>query len=52
VALDWCNLEDRAMPNYRAADFGALKRRARRTLRSMQRRPTFVRAFWLQAVLF
>jgi len=40
------------MPNYCAADFGALKHRARRNLRSMQRRPTLVRAFWRQAELF
>jgi hypothetical protein len=51
VALDWCYLKDRAMPNYCAADFGALKHRVRRNLRTMQRRPSFVRAFWLQAVL-
>jgi transposase len=32
--------------------WGHLKRRARRNLRSMQRRPTLVRAFWKQAELF
>jgi hypothetical protein len=34
------------MLNYCASDFGDLKHRARRNLRSMQRRSTLVRAFW------
>ena len=48
----WGYLKHHAMPNYCASDFGELKHRARRNLRSMQRRPTLVRAFWKQAELF
>jgi hypothetical protein len=52
VECIWGYLKHHAMPNYCAADFGDLKHRARRNLRSMQRRSTPVRAFWKQAELF
>lgn len=52
VECIWGYLKHHAMPNYCAADFGDLKHRARHNLRSMQRRPTLVRAFWKQAELF
>jgi transposase len=52
VECVWGYLKHHAMPNYRAADFGDLKHRARRNLRSMQRRSKLVRAFWQQAELF
>lgn len=48
----WGYLKHHAMPNYCASDFGDLKHRARRNLRSMQRRRTLVRAFWKQSELF
>ena len=41
-----------AMPNYCATNFTDLAQRARRNLRSMQRRATLVSAFWKQAELF
>ena len=47
----WGYLKHHAMPNYCARDLGDLAHRARRHLRSMQRRPTLVRAFWQQAQL-
>jgi transposase len=47
----WGYLKHHAMPNYCARDLGDLALRARRNLRSMQRRPTLVRAFWQQAEL-
>jgi hypothetical protein len=40
------------MPNYCATNFTDLAQRARRNLRSMQRRATLVTAFWKQAELF
>jgi len=40
------------MPNYCAENFGDLTHRARRNLRSMQRRQTLITAFWKQAELF
>lgn len=52
VECIWGDLKHHAMPNYCAAVFGDLKRRARRNLRSMQRRSTLVQAFWKQAELF
>ena len=52
VECVWGYLKHHAMPNYCAADLGDLASRARRNLRSMQRRPTLVRAFWQQAELF
>jgi transposase len=48
----WGYLKHHAMPNYCAADLGDLAGRARSNLRSMQRRPVLVRAFWKQAELF
>jgi hypothetical protein len=39
------------MPNYCAADFGALKPLARHSLRSMQRCPTLEHMFWERADL-
>jgi len=48
----WGYLKHHAMPNYCAADLADLSRHARSRLRSMQRRPTLVRAFWQQAELF
>lgn len=48
----WGYLKYHAMPNYCAAHLGDLATRARSNLRSMQRRPTLVRAFWQQAELF
>lgn len=48
----WGYLKHHAMPNYCAAHLGDLATRARSHLRSMQRRPTLVRAFWQQAELF
>ncbi|MFO0448089.1 MAG: transposase [Pseudomonadota bacterium] len=44
-------LKQHELDNYCAPDFGSLKHRARGRLRSMQRRPTLVRAFWAQAEL-
>jgi len=52
VECIWGYLKHLAMPNYCATDFGDLKHRARRHLRSMQRRPALVQAFWQQAELF
>ena len=52
VECIWGYLKHHAMPNYGARDLGDLAQRARRHLRSMQRRPTLVRAFWQQAHLF
>jgi len=52
VECVWGYLKHHAMPNYCARDLGDLALRASRNLRSMQRRPTLVRAFWQQAELF
>lgn len=52
VECVWGYLKHHAMPNYCARDLGDLAVRASRNLRSMQRRPTLVRAFWQQAELF
>jgi transposase len=52
VECIWGYLKHHAMPNYCATDLGDLAGRASRNLRSMQRRPTLVRAFWQQAELF
>ena len=52
VECIWGYLKHHAMPNYCAADFADLAQRARRNLRSMQRRMTLVTAFWKQAELF
>ena len=40
------------MPNYCAISFIDLVERARKNLRSMQRRTTLVTAFWKQAEMF
>ena len=45
-------LKRHATPKYSAANFTDLVQRARRNLRSMQRRATLVTAFWKQAELF
>lgn len=52
VEYVWGYLKHHAMPNSCAADLGDVAHRARRNLRSMQRRPTLVRAVWQQAELF
>jgi transposase len=52
VEYIWGYLKHHAMPNYCARDLGDLAHRARRNLRSMQRRSTLVCAFWRQAELF
>jgi transposase len=52
VECVWGYLKHHAMPNYCARDLSDLGVRASRNLRSMQRRPTLVRAFWQQAELF
>ena len=52
VEYIWGYLKRHAMPNYCARDLGDLRHRASRHLRSMQRRPTLVTAFWQQAELF
>jgi transposase len=48
----WGYLKTHAMPNFCARDLGDLTYAARRRLRSMQRRPTLVSAFWKQVELF
>jgi transposase len=45
VECIWGYLKHHAMPNYCARDLGDLAQRARRNMRSMQRRATLVRAF-------
>jgi len=52
VECIWGYLKHHAMPNYCANHLGDLADRARRNLRSMQRRSTLVTAFWKQAELF
>ena len=52
VEYIWGYLKTHAMPNFCAKDLGHLKRQAGSRLRSMQRRPTLVGAFWRQAELF
>jgi transposase len=52
VECIWGYLKHHAMPNFCARDLGDLAHRARRHLRSMQRRSTLVCAFWRQAELF
>jgi transposase len=47
----WGHLKQHELDNYCAPDFGSLKARVRGRLRSMQRRPTLVHAFWAQAEL-
>jgi transposase len=52
VECIWGYLKHHAMPNYCASNLTDLAHRARRNLRSMQRRSTLVCAFWRQAELF
>ena len=52
VECIWGYLKHHAMPNYCATNFTDLAQRARRNLRSMQRRVTLVTAFWKHAELF
>ena len=52
VECIWGYLKHHAMPNYCATNFTDLAHRARRNLRSMQRRATLVTAFWKQAEMF
>jgi transposase len=47
----WGHLKHHELANSCAQTFGALKTHARNRLRSMQRRPTLIRAFWQQAEL-
>src|ERR1019366_9025753 len=47
----WGHLKHHELANRCAADFHALKSAARNRLRSMQRRPKLIRAFWQQAEL-
>jgi transposase len=42
----WGHLKHHELANTCAQTFGALKTHARNRLRSMQRRPTLIRAFW------
>jgi transposase len=48
----WGYWKQHELPNLCPKDFTELTTRARRALRSMQRRPTLVTAFWKQAELF
>ncbi len=52
VECIWGYLKHHAMPNDCATNFTDLAQRARRNLRSMQRRVTLVAAFWKHAELF
>ena len=52
VECIWGYLKHHAMPNYCATNLPDLAQRARRNLRSMQRRVTLVTAFWKHAELF
>ena len=47
----WGHLKHHELANHCAGDFAALQIRARNRLRSMQHRPTLIRAFWQQAEL-
>jgi len=47
----WGHLKHHELANRCAADFHDLKSGARNRLRSIQRRPTLIRAFWQQAEL-
>jgi transposase len=50
VEYVWGYLKHHAMPSYCVADFADVADRTRRNLRSMQRRPTLVRAFAICSV--
>jgi len=47
----WGHLKHHELANSCAQTFGTLKANTRNRLRSMQRRPTLIRAFWQQAEL-
>lgn len=47
----WGHLKYHELPNFCARNFAQLTDVARRRLRSMQRRPALVRAFWIQSEL-
>lgn len=47
----WGHWKHHEIPNLCAATLSLLSREARRALRRMQRRPTLVRAFWIQSEL-
>ena len=47
----WGHLKHHELANHCAGNFADLKTSARNRLRSMQRRPTLIRAFWQQAEL-
>ena len=51
VEYIWGHLKHHELANHCAGNFGELTRSARKRLRSMQRRPTLIRAFWQQAEL-
>ena len=52
VEFLWGHLKQHEVPNFCAENLGQLKHFAGGRLRSMQRRPTLVTAFWQQAELF
>ena len=52
VEYVWGYLKNHELSNFCARDFAQLTHTARRRLRSMQRRPILVTAFWKQAELF
>jgi transposase len=47
----WGHLKHHELANHCAGNFADLKTSARNRLRSMQHRPTLIRAFWQQAAL-
>lgn len=47
----WGHIKHHELANHCAGNFVDLTRSARNRLRSMQRRPTLIRAFWQQAQL-
>jgi transposase len=51
VEYIWGHWKHHELPNFAARDFAHLSHHARRALARMRRRPTLVRAFWLQAEL-
>lgn len=51
VEAIWCHLKPHEMANFLAEDFAHLNQFARNRLKSMQRRPRLIAAFWKQAEL-
>ena len=51
VEAIWCHLKPHEMANFLAENFVHLNHFARNRLRSMQRRPRLIAAFWKQAEL-